>query len=250
MTNWLERYQQGKQEQVWADLLALGEQVRTEPFYTDAMAVARETMRRARFNIELLLERLPALGYAFGYTWAETAEQDWVALQPPVFARPKPDAEVRIAELERLVGPIPLALHAWYEQVGAVNLVGSAPDEWAVATEMGLDPLQVWPIEDQLDHAQAWQEERAMSGEDAVHPFFLTIAPDYLFKVNTSGSGPYHLLLPNAAVDAPLLDEWHQTTFVNYLRICFRWGGLPGLEHASAVPRKELAALTEGLFPL
>ena len=47
MTSFLERYQQGACEEVWADLLALGEQVYTEPLYTDALAVARETMRPA-----------------------------------------------------------------------------------------------------------------------------------------------------------------------------------------------------------
>lgn len=250
MTTFLDRYQQGECEEVWADLLALGEQVRTEPFYTDALAVARETMRRARGNIELLLERLPRPGYAFGYTWANAPEQEWLALQPPVFAQPKPDVQERLAELERLVGPLPLALHAWYEHVGAVNLVGSAPGEWTVATEMGLDPLQVCPIEEQLAHAQAWQDECAPSGQEAGSPFCVTIAPDFYVKEQVSGGGPYHILLPNAAADALLLGEWHQTTFVNYLRLCFRWGGLPGLEHAAAVPRKDLAVLTEGLLPL
>ena len=34
MTSFLGRYQQGEYEEVWAELLALGEQVRTEPVYT------------------------------------------------------------------------------------------------------------------------------------------------------------------------------------------------------------------------
>jgi hypothetical protein len=45
--SYLERYLTGEHEQVWAELVALGAAVRDEPLYSDALAVARETMRRA-----------------------------------------------------------------------------------------------------------------------------------------------------------------------------------------------------------
>jgi hypothetical protein len=63
--NYLQRYLNGEREQVWNELIALGDQVREEPIYSDAKAVARETMTRARKNIELLYERLRAVGYQF-----------------------------------------------------------------------------------------------------------------------------------------------------------------------------------------
>jgi len=63
MPTYLERYLQGDHEQVWAQLQSMGEQVRDEPVYSDAVAVARETMLRVRQNIELLIPRLEALGY-------------------------------------------------------------------------------------------------------------------------------------------------------------------------------------------
>jgi hypothetical protein len=37
----LERYLTGEYEQVWAELEALGEAVREEPLYSDALTVAR-----------------------------------------------------------------------------------------------------------------------------------------------------------------------------------------------------------------
>jgi hypothetical protein len=43
MTTYLERYRNGEREQVWAELLALGAQVREEPLFSDALAIARET---------------------------------------------------------------------------------------------------------------------------------------------------------------------------------------------------------------
>jgi hypothetical protein len=69
--SYLERYLASEHEQVWAELVALGEAVRDEPVYSDALAVARETMRRVRWNIETLIPCLIAIGYQFGYGWVQ-----------------------------------------------------------------------------------------------------------------------------------------------------------------------------------
>jgi hypothetical protein len=65
MQTFYDRYMAGEHQQVWSDLIALGEAVRQEPVYSDAQAVARETMRRAQANIERLIDRLHAMGYRF-----------------------------------------------------------------------------------------------------------------------------------------------------------------------------------------
>src|SRR5579863_851722 len=65
MASWIERYREGECEAVWAELVTLGAQVREAPYADDAWAVARETMRRARSNVETLIERLDGLGYRF-----------------------------------------------------------------------------------------------------------------------------------------------------------------------------------------
>jgi hypothetical protein len=101
---YLERYINGEYEQVWEELLALGAAVREESVYADAAAVARETMRRVRKNIEILIQRLIQVGFIFGYDYQLLAllkrSQDdgnwqlweayfemvsWVRQQPPVF---------------------------------------------------------------------------------------------------------------------------------------------------------------------
>ena len=58
MSTFCDRYQFGEREQVWSELIALGDAVRQEPVYADALAVGRETMRRAQSNIETLIDRL------------------------------------------------------------------------------------------------------------------------------------------------------------------------------------------------
>ncbi len=65
--SYLERYTNGEYEQVWDELFHLGMGIRHEDFYPDALAVARETMRRVRQNIELLINRLVQIGFIFGY---------------------------------------------------------------------------------------------------------------------------------------------------------------------------------------
>src|SRR5438093_10905633 len=117
MENFLTRYQAGEREQVWAELLAAGAQVRQEPLFSEAMAVARETMRRSHTNIQLLINRLFEIDYKF-YEFDDLC----VPLTPPA-----PDILDQIAELERLVGPLPLSLRVWYEVVGSVSLQGRHP---------------------------------------------------------------------------------------------------------------------------
>jgi hypothetical protein len=251
MATFLARYEAGEHERVWEELAALGARVRDEPIHGDALAVARETMRRARHNITALIPRLEALGYHLGYDWLDEDERSFATGQPPAFTPPRADALARIVELEVLAGPLPLSLRAWYETVGAVNLVGAAPTSWHLAE--GADPLYVYPIEVALAEYAEWHEAHtAWAAGDLPFdpgPFRVPIAPDYLHKYNISGGMWYHIVVPNPAADAVLEAEDHEARFVPYLRLCFRWGGLPGLAFAD-VTAPELALLTRDLLPL
>ena len=65
MKTFLERYQAGEHEGVWTDLVSMGPGVRHDFYLEDARAVAAETMRRVRGNVDLLLRKLDAMGYQF-----------------------------------------------------------------------------------------------------------------------------------------------------------------------------------------
>jgi hypothetical protein len=270
---YLERYLAGEYEQVWDELQAQDDAVREGPLYSDALAVARETMRRARYNIGVLIDRLRALGYAFGYDWWKAEYRDMLEVHPPpgLFVEPRPDVERQLAELEALGGPIPLSLCAWYEQIGAVNFVGMYPVKDATnpngftcyvqfADAVGerqsrrfntnecphdLDPLFVDSLDALLRHAKHPTQTWKRNGS-----YELELAPDEWLKYAVSGGGPYVITLPNAGADAPFEFEWHHTTFVNYLRICFAWGGFPGIECKVQRPENELAFLTRDLLPI
>lgn len=212
--SWVDRYQAGQHVQVWTEMVGLGDSVRTGA-WEEAEAVARETMRRVRENVRRLAYLLPAAGYVFD---SETEH---------VFTPADPDAASKLNKLEALAGPIPLALRCWCEEVGLVNLVGFHP-EWTCEQA---DPLVINSTVDYLlDEWEIWEADRNTEWDQG--PFVLDLSPDVLHKANISGGAPYGLAVPNAGVDGIFLWEAHQTTFVNYLRICFRGGGFSGWDFA------------------
>lgn len=241
MTSYVQRYQQGEYEQVWDELLALGSRVREAPQFSEALAVAYATMERVRRNLDLLIPRLHNLGYVFGFVPHPEEDMDDLEIAyPPVFTPPDAMMRERISRLEQVVGFLPLSVRAFYEVVGGVNLIGRHP-HWEPYDR---DALMVDVLNEDLleDCCNEYDEERAC--------WYLSIAPDHYFKDGVGGDGPYEIALPNAAVDAPLLLEWHETTFINYLRIALQWGGFPGFARILEPPTKDLAYLTEGLLPI
>lgn len=262
MASFLDRYLRGEHEAVWEELTALGEQVRTEPIYSDAWAVASETMRRARTNVEWLIPRLEEIGYRFGI-WEDSRWIDnrWERGLYPVddyagpHTPPSPEAAAQVRDLENLVGTLPLSLRAWLEIVGDVDFRGFHPG-WASEYPAPYpDPLVVWGSGNFLDYLREefaeWQEDPDVCGDEAGR-FLIQFAPDFYHKANVSGGSPYSIAVPDAAADAPVPDEPHNTTFINYLSLCFAWGGFPGFSDCPPEKRPEehLRFLREGLLPL
>jgi hypothetical protein len=238
MVSLLDRYRAGEYEKVWDELVAYGAAVREEPLLSDALTVARETMRRVRANIEVLVQRLDAAGYVFDDA------------PVPRWENPRADATAQVRDLEALVGAVPLSIRACYEAVGTVNFMGHHPslehraeDRWDALP----DPLVIFPIDSVIDDCRERLEDPEW---DRDLPLDLALAPDILHKADISGGGPYGVHVPDAAADAQLHEEWHETSFVNYLRLCFRWGGFPGLERYANPPRAFVEYLTNGLLPL
>jgi hypothetical protein len=77
VASYLDRYLRGECIEVWEELVGLGLAVHNtgSAVAVDALAVARETIGRARYNIVLLLRRLHEVGYRFGYSWCSVEAQ-------------------------------------------------------------------------------------------------------------------------------------------------------------------------------
>lgn len=239
---WLKRYIEGEHEVVWHELRQLGARVREPAFASEAQAVCDEMARRARSNIEVMVERLVEQGYHFHQNNEDRAPV-------PPLSRPVADADEFVAWLEPTFGPVPMVMSSWVRIVGDVWLVGTHP-RWE--TSAAGDPLVVevagtrYPGSDirtyLLDELQAWQEYA--DGR----PFQLPVAPDHLHKDNTSGGAPYGIVLPDACADAHIVTDAGMP-FVSYLRRVFEQGGFPrwtGDERQWAVTR----SLAAGLKPV
>ncbi len=220
--NYFERYCKGEFEEVWRELQALGSAVRQEPHYTEARQVAAETMRRVRRNCEQIISRLQAMGYVFG-TFPDGTSRYYTQ---GALLQPTDEMRSGIAELEQRIGMLPISLVAFWEEVGAIDLVGMHPS-WPD----GLDPLVVHEPEGAISDLDNWDSLLEDGDVDESEQFTAGLAPDDLHKDNTSGGDPYSVALPDASADFELLYERHGMLFVPYLRMAIlSSGGFPGLE--------------------
>ena len=143
-----------------------------------------------------------------------------------VLPGPESDTVEAIARIEKEVGVLPEALKLFWFRIGSVDLCGSHR-KWGGAEYP--DPLVVAPVSFALTELEDFlgdKEERLRFN----CPYCVPIAPDYFHKANVSGSMYYNVSVPAVAADPPLNDEWHKTTFVNYLEIALSWAGFPGLD--------------------
>jgi hypothetical protein len=228
-----DRYVGGEYQMVWKELVEIGDDVRQDAVAADALAVAYETMARVHENVKLLVERLGALGYRFSSN--------------PPHQPPGKKTRKQLQKLERLVGPLPLSLRAFYDVVGSVDLVGRHPsltprNSWWTrkrAASIPPDPLVVYGVGDALQEAESMDDEEREQ---------ITIAPDDLHKENVSGGDAYAIAVPDGRADAIVLNERHQLYFVEYLRLCCRLGGFGGYEGVDRDVPKELDQLRDGLL--
>jgi hypothetical protein len=220
-----DRYKNGFHQEVYDELLAMQEQIHDPFVYEEALEVMRAIMKRVRYNIELLIPRLRDLGYQFGKGFFEDVspeEKARVEKDAPIFKEADPKAPEKVLLLEQLTGTLPFSLKCWYVEVGCVNLIGLFPSSndrtFNIDDGCILDPLFIYSLDMALTmvnyHTSAgvWQRDPTLS-----------LSPDNYFKYGISGAGAYAIRLPCRAFDAPFLLERHNTTLVNYLRICFRW---------------------------
>jgi hypothetical protein len=235
-TSFLLRYRSGECEQVWSELVAMGAQIRESPVAEDANAVAQETMRRVRRNVETVHHRLIQLGYQFWFP-------EHAFLSPPPFI------SGILAEIEHAIGPIPLSLRAFYEVVGSVNFCQSSAQlvQWqrpdrAEAPELAVlgeeDPLEVCPVERLRKAALAHGETHLLREADQATAavakrqqarLYFCFASDEFHKADYSGGENYHVWLPNADADFQIEGMYGiEEHFVEYLRATFIGGGFRG----------------------
>ena len=153
---------------------------------------------------------------------------------------PLADTRKLLYELEKTAGALPLSLRAFYEIVGSIDLRGRHPSLCPVKGSICPDPLVVFPLDEVLAEAQ----EMAADADDDLR---LVLAPDDIHKAGESGGAPYEIAVPEQRADGEFLNERHELLFVDYLRLCFQFGGFPGYEGYDHGVPPEIETLRAGL---
>ena len=243
---WLERYRAGDRARVWHEMRQLGARLGHEE-RESAQLVCDEMARRARHNVELLVDQLASEGFRFH------TNNDQQTEAVPFFPA-GPGAEDQARWLVEHFGDVPMTVLSWLRIVGDVWLVGTHPD-WPEAA--AADPLVIelegssYPGDSIRDHFASeyeyWREGQAES-RDGARLFCLPVSPDRLHKNNVSGGGPYGVVVPDGCVDGLWVGETTMP-FVTYLNRVFARGGFPG-SGVSADAWHHRARLAARLVPL
>jgi len=204
------------------------------PKRSRAPAELMTELRELRQVLERVVAFLQRRGYRF------RAEAALVA--------PSARSKRAMTTLEREVGPLPAALRAFWEVVGAVDLSGQDP-AWpcpaclalpgvtASGTVWHTDPLVIAGPDEVLE----------VTLEDVVDgaPTAIVVAPDAVGKAGYSG-GQRMVWSPAPAgvIDPPLEGGRPGETLLEHLRAARRWGGFPGFATIEDPPGAWLDALS------
>jgi hypothetical protein len=151
-----------------------------------AQLVCDEMARRARHNVEVIIERLTGAGYRFH---TNNDAQDPVTPHVP----PSAGAAALAGWLAERFGPVPMTLLSWIRLAGDVWLVGTHP-QWPESASA--DPLVIEaggsrypgdPIRGYFDSEHDTWRRRAARDPEQAGLFVLPLSPDRVHKENVSG---------------------------------------------------------------
>jgi hypothetical protein len=212
-----ERYINGQTEKVYEDIFALNEDAFSITHLPDIEKVLTETFERVSYNIDIIYSELKNIDYLF-------KKDCKYNFQRPV-VKPLTNTDELLVKLDSVVKPfgfIPLSLKMFYKIVGSCNF------GWDYETNEDIiwpcaDPLQIISLDDLVSEVTNEDNLSYMTdGYEKERYTSLQLAADYLHKDNISGGPPYSLLITkDRSVDGLFLNEEHNTSFINYLRICF-----------------------------
>jgi len=212
-----DRYLKGETETVYGDIHKLADNAFLPENFIDIEKVLIETFKRVTYDLDVIYKELVNINYLFRTNFKYNFERPLV--------KPLPDTDLLLAKLDELVQPfgfVPHSLKMFYKTVGACNF------SWDYDTSEDFiwqfaDPIQIVSLDDLV--AEVSDEYNLSDMKDYYEDdgfVSIQLSADYLHKDNISGGQAYSLqLTPKPSIDGQFLYEEHNTTFINYLRICF-----------------------------
>lgn len=224
------RYIKGETEEVYREIQTLEQAAFLPTNLPDIENVLTETFQRVACNLDIIYAELKNTYYLFKTEFNYNFERP--------LHKPLPETLLLLDTLDRAVKPfgfVPLSLTYFYRLVGSVNFVWdystSEDFRWQLA-----DPVQIISLDALVEAVtdKYWfeeMEENVAEGNGA----FLELAADALHKDNVSGGPAYSLEITRyPSIDSLFINEPNETTFINYLRICFDNCGFPGIRSDNA----------------
>lgn len=220
-------YLNGQTEQVYKDISALGQDAFLPINFTDIDKVLIETFQRVAYNLDIIFKELQNINYLFKKTPKYNFEKP--------LHKPLSDTESLIKTLDKAVKPfgfIPLSLKYFFKIVGGVNFVWDYNTNQNFIWNMA-DPIQIASLDALIEVVtdKYWKEEmQEYIDDEDFGSAFLSTAADNLHKDNVSGGQAYAVqITKEPSIDSRFMNEPHETTFINYLRICFEYCGFPSI---------------------
>ncbi|WP_343615111.1 hypothetical protein [Flavobacterium sp.] len=212
-----QRYLNGETKQVYDEIYKLGQDAFLPNNIIDIEKVLTETFERVAYNLDIIYKELVNINYLFKTDFQYNFDRPLI--------KPLQNTDLMLLEIDKSVSPfgfVPLSLKMFYRIVGACNF------GWDYETNEDFiwhfsDPIQIISLDDLTSMVtdkysqETFEEYYELDG--FVH---LDLSADYLHKDNISGGPPYALQITNhPSIDSQFLNEEHNTSFINYLRICF-----------------------------
>jgi len=216
----LEKYKNGEMKEVYAEIQKMGQDAFMPENFPEVEAVLIETFERVAYNLEVIYSELKNINYVF---------------YDRPYHKPLPNTDKLLKKLDKAVkdfGFVPLSLKYFYKIVGGVDFAWNYNKEKIVPWELA-DPIQISSLDELVSYVtdEDWKEDILdyIDDEEDYGYAFLELSADELHKDNISGGSPYSLKIEEEpTVDSDFVDEPHNTTFIDYLRICFDYCGFPG----------------------
>lgn len=222
-----DRYINGETEEVYQEIYALGQEAFLPTNLPEIEKVMTETFQRVAYNLDIIYKELKSVNYLF-------KENPKYNFEKPLH-KPLPDTELLLEQLDNAVKPfgfIPLSLKFFYKIVGGVNFVWDYETNEDFMWEMA-DPIQIASLDSAVEEVtyEYWEEEIQQYVDDEEFGCaFLNLSADDLHKDNVSGGQAYAIKITNEpTIDSIFMNEPNDTTFINYLRICFEYCGFPSI---------------------
>lgn len=219
-------YLEGNTLEVYNKIHELGNDIfLNSELFKEVEKILIETFDRVAYNLNIIYQELLSLNYLF---FNDVNKYFEIAI-----CKRFDNTELllsRLKEAAKPFGHIPLSLEYFYRAIGGINFGWNYTinDQFIWNAS---DPIQIINLVDLVDEVanEYWREdleEQLIEYNDIKPHMFLSA--DLLHKDNISGGIGYAIeITKQKSFDSEFLYEPHNTTFVNYLRICFDNCGFP-----------------------